>query len=94
MYRLTATTNGGLYPQVAIDAAGTIYVAFADGAGVYMQTSTDNGNHWSAAKTVASVTNPANLRLVSDTRPGYEGHLNVHVAEDDYAHVYGSFSPS
>ncbi len=68
---------GGLYPQVAIDAAGKIYVACADGSGVYLVTSTDNGNSWSAATTVASVTNPANLRLVADTRPGMEGHLNV-----------------
>lgn len=68
---------GGLYPQVAIDAAGKIYVAWADGAGVYLATSTDNGSTWSASTTVASVTNPANLRLVADTRPGMEGHLNV-----------------
>ncbi len=69
--------SGGLYPQVAIDAAGKIYVAYADGSGVYLVTSTDNGNSWSDATTVASVTNPANLRLVADTRSGMEGHLNA-----------------
>ncbi len=68
---------GGLYPQVAIDAAGKIYVAFADGSGVYLVSSIDNGKSWSAATTVASVNNPANLRLVADTRSGMEGHLNV-----------------
>ncbi|MFH1634966.1 MAG: sialidase family protein [Chloroflexota bacterium] len=69
--------SGGLYPQVAIDAAGKIYVAYADGSGVYLVTSIDNGNSWSAATQVASVTNPANLRLVADTRSGMEGHLNA-----------------
>ncbi len=68
---------GGLYPQIAIDAAGKIYVAYASGSGVYLATSTDDGISWSDATTVAGVTNPANLRLVADTRPGYEGHLNV-----------------
>jgi len=68
---------GGLYPQVAIDAAGKIYVAWTDGSGVYLATSTNNGSSWSAATKVATVTNPANLRLVADTRPGMEGHLNA-----------------
>lgn len=69
--------SGGLYPQVAIDAAGTVYVAWADGSGVYLATSTDNGSNWSAAIPVAAVTNPANLRLQADTRSGMEGHLNL-----------------
>ena len=69
--------SGGLYPQVAIDAAGKIYIAYASGSGVYLVTSTDNGNSWTATSQVASVTNPANLRLVADTRPGMEGHLNA-----------------
>lgn len=82
--------SGGLYPQVAIDAAGKIYVAYADGSGVYLVTSTDNGNTWSDATTVASVTNPANLRLVADTRSGMEGHLNVMwlmTVTEDYTNV-------
>ncbi len=82
--------SGGLYPQVAIDAAGKIYVAWADGSGVYLATSTDNGSSWSAAIPVASVTNPANLRLVADTRSGMEGHLNVMwlmTVTEDYTNV-------
>jgi len=83
--------SGGLYPQVAIDAAGTIYVAWADGSGVYLATSTNNGSSWSAATTVAGGTNPADLRLVADTRPGMEGHLNamwlVTVPENTYTGV-------
>ena len=75
--QVNADDSGGLYPQVAIDAAGKIYVAYADGSGVYLVTSTDNGNSWSEATTVAGATNPANLRLVADTRPGTEGHLNA-----------------
>ncbi len=75
--QVNANDSGGLYPQVAIDAAGKIYVAYADGSGVYLVTSTDDGNSWSGAKTVASATNPANLRLLADARPGMEGHLNA-----------------
>jgi hypothetical protein len=75
--QVTDGASGGLYPQVAVDAAGTIYVAWADGAGVYLAKSTDNGSSWSSATTVTSVTNPANLRLVADTRSGMEGRLNV-----------------
>ena len=80
----------GLYPQVAIDAAGKIYVAWADGSGIYLATSTNNGSSWSAATTVTSVTNPANLRLVADIRSGMEGHLNVMwlmTVTEDYTNV-------
>ncbi len=33
---------GSINPQVAIDAAGKIYVAWTDGSGVYLATSTNN----------------------------------------------------
>lgn len=75
--QVTADSAGALYPQVAIDAKGKIYVAYTRGSGVYLRTSTDNGNSWTAEKTVASVHNPIDLRLVSDRRSGYEGHLNL-----------------
>jgi hypothetical protein len=38
--------SGGLYPQVAVDAAGRIYIAYASGSGVYLVDSTDYGNNW------------------------------------------------
>lgn len=70
-------SSGGLEPQVAVDAAGTVYVAWTDGTGVTLATSSDNGATWSAPTGIATNTNPNGLRLIADTRSGMEGHLNA-----------------
>jgi hypothetical protein len=58
-----ARTNlGNIFPAIAVDPTnGTVYAVWSDGHTVEMASSTDHGDHWSAAQTVSSA--PANTAL-------------------------------
>ncbi|HEV2138112.1 MAG TPA: post-COAP-1 domain-containing protein [Nitrososphaerales archaeon] len=43
-----------VFPQVAVDSAGNVYVAWSDGRNVYLMSSTDGGNTWSTPVVVNS----------------------------------------
>jgi hypothetical protein len=54
---LTIGTPGGsianVFPTIAIDTAGNLYVTWSDSTAIYMMTSTDQGSTWSNVKRVS-----------------------------------------
>ena len=85
--------SGGLYPQVAVDAAGKIYVAWADGSGVYLATSTNNGNSWSAATTGGRRHQSGKPQAGGRHPVGYGRTPECHVAGMDYSHLHRGHRP-
>src|ERR1700730_4064422 len=57
---LTIGTPGGsvnnVFPTIAIDTAGNLYVTWSDTTAIYMMTSTDHGDTWSNVKRVSPTT--------------------------------------
>ena len=45
-----------VFPTIAVDTAGNLYVTFSDTTAIYMMTSTDRGDTWSNVKRVSPTT--------------------------------------
>lgn len=52
----TEFSAANIFPQVAVDTAGNVYVSWSDGRNVYLMSSTDGGNSWSTPVKVNSGT--------------------------------------
>ena len=59
---VTIGTPGGgvatVFPVMAVDVAGNLYVTWSDGSAIFMMTSSDRGDTWSAVKRVSPTTGP------------------------------------
>ena len=58
---LSIGSPGGIanvFPVIAVDKQGNLYVTFSDASAISMMTSTDRGDTWSAVKRVSPTTGP------------------------------------
>ncbi|HJT82001.1 MAG TPA: hypothetical protein VJ719_12455, partial [Chthoniobacterales bacterium] len=59
---LVIGTPGGtvskVFPVMAVDVAGNLYVTWSNATAIFMMTSTDHGNSWSNVKRVSPTTGP------------------------------------
>ena len=57
---ITIGTPGGavstVFPVMAIDVGGNLYMTWSSGSAIFMMTSTDHGDTWSAVKRVSPTT--------------------------------------
>jgi hypothetical protein len=53
-----ATPVNKVFPVMAIDVAGNLYITWSNGSAIFMMTSTDRGDTWSAVKRVSPTTGP------------------------------------
>lgn len=61
--------------QLAIDAAGEIYLAWSDNHHVYLNTSTDGGTTWSPSRTVNAP--PSRSAVLPTVAAGPPGHVDI-----------------
>jgi len=78
VHRVTDSTTHQLqiWPdELAIDAAGQIYLVWGDNRHVYLDTSTDGGATWSAPRTVDRP--PALSTAIPQVAAGASGHVDI-----------------
>lgn len=61
--------------QLAVDAAGEIYLAWSDNHHVYLNTSTDGGSTWSRSRVISKV--PARSAVLPTVAAGAPGHIDI-----------------